>query len=350
MTHPGVASAIVGTINPLHLAHNVATAAAVIRRQTLMAAADPNARRSRHAANVDSEKPQQLQNPAVSRPSQPEGLSYQSVGMPLNFAQTLQRRRKIEVADTERFSLELANLGVSVRLTLNWQNRDYWVLVRQRRQDRGDVVLKLISGYVPAHELNLPLHTAIQEVAEECLIETPQGWLSGRFNDTWLPAPYAAALHYREAMPFRLSPLSGAARPVRCGNMTLMERPRAYVHLPTASLQLIYDMRLEVPKEARPLSLFHVDESLEDDQLVARLNRSRPDLYLMPLENGLPSPGALHPQARQTATGQHARPVSGRKFCAARGLGGEGRTDSLEGLAQATRPDAPPKEEPASSA
>ncbi|MFS2161629.1 metal ABC transporter ATPase [Pseudomonas sp. Pseusp122] len=220
----------------------------------------------------------------------PEGLSYQSVGMPLNFTQTLQRRRKIEVADSERFSTELANLGVSVRLTLSWQNRDYWVLVRQRRQDRGDVVLKLISGYVPAQELALPLHTAIQEVAEECLIETPQGWLSGRFNDTWLPAPYAAALHYREAMPFRLTPLSGAARPVRCGNMTLIERPRAYVHLPTASLQLIYDLRLEVPREARPLSLFHVDEMLEDDQLVARLNRSKPDLYLMPLENGVPLP------------------------------------------------------------
>src|SRR5476649_2010766 len=191
----------------------------------------------------------------------PEGLSYQSVGMPLNFAQTLQRR-----------------------------NKDYWVLVRQRRQDRGDVVLKLISGYVPAHELNLPLHTAIQEIAEECLIETPQGWLSGRFGDTWLPAPYSAALHYREALPFRLSPLSGAARPVRCGSMNLIERPRAYVHLPTASLQLIYDMRLEVPKEARPLSLFHVDETLENDQLVARLNRSKPDLYLMPLENGVPLP------------------------------------------------------------
>ena len=164
------------------------------------------------------------------------------------------------------------------------------MLVRQRRQDRGDIVLKLISGYVPAHELNLPLHTAIQEVAEECLIETPQGWLSGRFNDTWLPAPYSAALHYREAMPFRLTPLSGAARPVRCGSMTLIERPRAYVHLPTASLQLIYDMRLEVPKEARPLSLFHVDECLENDELVARLNRSKPDLYLMPLENGVPLP------------------------------------------------------------
>ena len=32
--HPGVTGAIVGTINPLHLAHNVATAAAVIRRQS----------------------------------------------------------------------------------------------------------------------------------------------------------------------------------------------------------------------------------------------------------------------------------------------------------------------------
>ncbi|WP_312934270.1 metal ABC transporter ATPase [Pseudomonas sp.] len=218
----------------------------------------------------------------------PEGLSYKGVGMPLNFSQTLQRRKAIEVADPERFSLELANLGVSVRLTLHWQNRDYWVLARQRRQDRGDVVLKLISGYVPAHELNLPLHTAIQEVAEECLLETPEGWLGGRFNDTWLPAPYAAALHYRESAPFVLSPASGAALPVQCGNLTLLERPRAYVHLPTASLQLIYDLRLHVPREAKSLSLFHVDERLEGDQLITRLNRKRPDLYLMPVVDGQP--------------------------------------------------------------
>ena len=217
-----------------------------------------------------------------------EGLSYQSVGMPLNFAQTLQKRRQVDVADTGRFGLELANLGVSVRLTLQWQGRDYWVLVRQRRQDRGDVVLKLISGYVPAHEVNLPLHTAIQEVAEECLLETPEGWLGGRFNETWLPAPYISALHYREALPFRLTPNSGAARPVRCGSQPLLERPRAYVHLPTASLQLVYDLRLEVPKEAKSLSLFHVDERLEGDQLVARLDRKRPDLYLIPLTDGQP--------------------------------------------------------------
>jgi len=217
-----------------------------------------------------------------------ESLSYESVGMPMNFAQTLLRRQPVEVADSQQFSVQLANLGVSVRLTLSWQNREYWVLVRQRREDRGDVVLKLISGYVPAHEVNLPLHTAVQEVAEECLLETPEGWLGGRFNDTWLPAPYEGSLKYREASPFRLSPLSGAARPVRCGSLNLIERPRAYVHLPTASLQLVYDMRLEVPREARTLSLFHVDERLENEQLVASLNRSKPDLYLIPLKDGQP--------------------------------------------------------------
>ncbi|MFP6861956.1 metal ABC transporter ATPase [Pseudomonas sp.] len=219
----------------------------------------------------------------------PEGLNYQGLGMPLNFAQMLEKRKPVAVADNQRFAVELANLGVSVRLTLCWQGREYWVLVRQRRADRGDVVLKLISGYVPAHELNLPLLTAIQEVAEECLLETPEGWLSGRFGDTWLPTPYQHSLRYRETAHFSLSPLSGAARPVQCGNLKLLERPRAYVHLPTASLQLVYDLRLDLPKETRQLSLLHVDEHLEDGQLIARLNRARPDLFLIPLDQGRPT-------------------------------------------------------------
>ncbi|WP_415753631.1 metal ABC transporter ATPase [Pseudomonas leptonychotis] len=219
----------------------------------------------------------------------PEGLSYQGMGMPLNFAQVLEKRKPVTVADNQRFSVELANLGVSVRLTLSWQGREYWVLVRQRRADRGDVVLKLISGYVPAHELNLPLLTAIQEVAEECLLETPDGWLSGRFGDTWLPTPYQSSLRYRETVHFNLRSLSGAARPVQCGNLKLLERPRAYVHLPTASLQLVYDLRLDLPKETRELSLLHVDEHLEGGQLIARLNRARPDLFLIPLDQGRPT-------------------------------------------------------------
>ncbi|MDR6355289.1 hypothetical protein Q3H58_001960 [Pseudomonas psychrotolerans] len=192
-----------------------------------------------------------------------EGLTYQALGQPLNFAEMLQRRQPIELADAQHFSVKLANLGVSVRLTLNWQGQDHWLLVRQRRPDRGDVVLKLISGYIPAHELALPLLTAVQEVAEECLIETPRGWLGGRFADTWLPTPYAPALSYREDVAFRLTPRSGAARPVRCGSLALLERPRAYVHTPTASLQLVYDLLLELPKECKAPSLFHVDEKIE---------------------------------------------------------------------------------------
>jgi len=233
----------------------------------------------------------------------PGGLSYQALGQPLNFAQMLERRRPVEIADSYRFSVQLANLGVSVRLTLSWQGRDYWLLVRQQRQDRGDVVLKPISGYVPAHELNLPLLTAIQEVAEECLLQTPQCWMSGRFGDTWLPTPYENALRYCDNTTFRLSPLSGAARPVSCGNMPLLERPRAYVHLPTASLQLVYDMRLELPGKQNQLSLLHADECLEEGSLIARIDHDSPDLYLLPFDhNRRPADelytlrqGVLHP-------------------------------------------------------
>ncbi|MCQ4287297.1 metal ABC transporter ATPase [Pseudomonas stutzeri] len=232
----------------------------------------------------------------------PECLRYQSLGRPLSFSEMLERRRPVVVDDPTRFKLELANLGVSVRLTLCWQGREYWVLVRQQRQDRGDVVLKLISGYVPAHELSLPLLTAIHEVAEECLLETPEGWLAGRFGDTWLPTPYQSSLRYREAVHFNLASLSGSAKPVQCGQMTLMERPRAYVHLPTASLQLIYDMRLDLPKETRELSLFHVDERLEGEELVAQLDRSRPDLYLIPLHEGQPQDQLLQLRNGQIST------------------------------------------------
>lgn len=219
----------------------------------------------------------------------PEGLRYQSTGRALNFTEMLERRRPVAVEDPARFNIELANLGVSVRLTLSWQGQEYWVLVRQQRQDRGDVVLKLISGYVPAHELSLPLLTAIHEVAEECLLETPEGWLGGRFGETWLPSPYQGSLRYREAVHFKLASLPGSARPIQCGQMALIEQPRAYVHLPTASLQLVYDMRLELPKETRELSLFHVDERLQDGKLVAELSRSKPDLYLVPLLGGRPT-------------------------------------------------------------
>ena len=212
-------------------------------------------------------------------------LLYQPVGAPLNFRQMLERRRPLEIDDPQCFAVELANLGVSVRLTLDWQGRDYWLLVRQQRADRGDCVLKLISGYVPSHELHLPLHTALQEVAEECLVETPKGWLGGRFGEHWLAQPYQEALDYHEASHFKVSPWCGAARAIRNDRLPLLERPQAYVHLPTASLQLVYELRLELPAHLTAPSLYHVDERLEEQQLIARLERQTPNLYLLPVDN-----------------------------------------------------------------
>lgn len=212
-------------------------------------------------------------------------LCYQGIGQPLNFSQMQARRKPLAIADSQKFTVELANLGVSVRLTLHLNGRDYWVVVRQQREDRGDSVLKLISGYVPAHELNLPLLTALQEVAEECLIESETGWLGGRFAHTWLPTPYADCLHYIDELCFDLQAQVGSTHPVLSGDRPLLERPMAYVHLPTASLQLVYNLRLELPSLARDLSLFHADEQLEGLELITRLERQYPDLYLIALRN-----------------------------------------------------------------
>ena len=214
------------------------------------------------------------------------GLRYQSLGQPLNFEQMLARRRPVQIDNAQRFSVELANLGVSVRLTLGWQGRDYWLLVRQQRADRQDDVLKLISGYVPAHELGLPLFTAMQEIAEECLIEHADGWLAGRFADAWLPMPYRDSLRYLANSHFSLQALGGGDSPVRCGALCLAGEPHAYVHQPTASLQLVYDLRLKLPDDCQRPSLYHVDECLEEDRLVARLDRDRPDIYLLEPRHG----------------------------------------------------------------
>lgn len=216
-------------------------------------------------------------------------LHYQGIGLPLNFAQMQARRRPVQIGNSQHFSVELANLGVSVRLTLHLDGRDYWVVVRQQRADRGDCVLKLISGYVPAHELNLPLLTALHEVAEECLVQSEAGWLCGRFAQTWLPTPYADTLDYHDEQHFSLQAQAGSTHPVLRGQMPLLERPFAYVHLPTASLQLVYNMRLELPSLARELSLFHADERLVGDHLVAELKPDEPDLYLIPLHRGHPT-------------------------------------------------------------
>ncbi|MEO1817308.1 metal ABC transporter ATPase [Pseudomonas sp.] len=240
---------------------------------------------------VARKNPVAFKTQAISVAASPEVLRYEPVGSPLSFAQMQARRQPLQLDDPHCFEATLANLGVSVDLHLHWQGRDFHLLVRQDRPNRGDRVLKLLSGYVPAHELRVPLLTVMTEIAEELLIESEAGWLQGRYQDTWLPTPYADSLPLNDEHYFALGARSGAARPVLCRELNLLERPHAYVHLPTSSLQLIYSMTLQLPESLHSLSLLHADEFLDEEsgELIARLDTQRPELFLAEYRDGLPT-------------------------------------------------------------
>ncbi|WP_150303086.1 metal ABC transporter ATPase [Pseudomonas saliphila] len=232
---------------------------------------------------------------AIRVQASPEALRYTPVGSPLSFVQMQALRRPISIADPHQFDITVANMGVSVDLTLEWQGRHFKLLVRQERLDQGDEVLKLISGYVPAHELRVPLLTAMTEIAEELLLECSHGWLQGRYQQTWLPTPYAADLPVDPNQNFELMPDRGHTRPVCCGTQPLIERPRAYVHLPSNSLQLVYSLRVTLPERCGTLTALHADEILDSKsgELRASLDEQHPDLYLCEM-NDRQQPGHIY--------------------------------------------------------
>lgn len=225
---------------------------------------------------------------AIEVKASPEVLCYTPIGNPLGFEQMQAMREPIEIADPDNFELVAANLGVSVDLSLTWQQRQFRVLIRQKRVDHGDSVLKLISGYVPAHELRVPLLPVMTELAEELLIECSHGWLQGSYLDTWLPTPYAPGLPRCKRYSFKLSPRHCGTRPVLCRELHLIERPRAYVHLPTNSLQLVYAMQLELPENCADMTILHADERLDESsgELIVEMDYQKPEIFLAELRDG----------------------------------------------------------------
>ncbi len=236
---------------------------------------------------IAQHNPVAFKTQAIQVKASSEVLHYTPVGMPLNFASMQARREPVSVDDPEHFELTLANLGVSVALELNWRGRTFQLLIKE--PDNGQ--LKLISGYVPAHELRVPLLTAMNEVAEELLLETESGWLQGCYQDTWLPTPYADTLPLDPRRHYRLTPQRGASRPVMCRELHLLERPRAYVHLPTNSLQLVYYLGLQLPDNLEHISGLHADERLDraSGQLITQLDYQNADLYLAEFSEQVPT-------------------------------------------------------------
>lgn len=225
---------------------------------------------------------------AIEVKASSEVLRYMPVGNPLGFAQMQELRKPVDIADPDNFELIAANLGVSVDLSLNWQDRQFRVLIRQKRVDHGDSVLKLISGYVPAHELRVPLLPVMTELAEELLIEGSHGWLQGSYQDTWLPTPYAPLLPRCKRYSYKLTPRQCGTRPVLCRELHLVERPRAYLHLPTNSLQLVYAMQLELPENCANMTLLHADERLDDSsgELIVEMDYQKPEIFLAEMCDG----------------------------------------------------------------
>lgn len=223
---------------------------------------------------------------AIHVKASPEVLCYTPVGNPLGFAEMQALRQPVTVDNPESFELVVANMGVSVDLSLTWQERDFRVLIRQERNDQADSVLKLISGYVPAHELRIPLLTVMTEIAEELLLESPRGWLQGRYMESWLPTPYSSSLPLSKRHSYQLTPHRGSAHPVLCRELHLIERPRAYVHLPTNSLQLVYSMQLELPDNCPQLTLLHADEHLdpESGELIVEMSYQQPEIFLAEMQ------------------------------------------------------------------
>lgn len=225
---------------------------------------------------------------AIEVKASSEVLCYTPTGNPLGFAQMQSMRKPVEVSDPNNFELIAANLGVSVDLSLTWQDRHFRVLIRQKRADQGDSVLKLISGYVPAHELRVPLLPVMTELAEELLIECGHGWLQGSYLHTWLPTPYAPLLPRCKRYAYKLSPRQCGTRPVLCRELHLIERPRAYLHLPTNSLQLVYAMQLELPENCSDLTILHADERLDErsGKLIVEMDYQKPEIFLAELRDG----------------------------------------------------------------
>ncbi|CAM3787353.1 hypothetical protein [Parendozoicomonas haliclonae] len=171
-------------------------------------------------------------------------------GDPLSFLemQTLRKQGSIQqVSEGQLF----ANLGVSLQLVVEHKGRKALVLVQQGS------TLKLVSGYVPEENLHQPLQTAWAELMEEVLPIAQDGLIYGFVREgKLLPDPYCLE---REST---LAICPSAFLPwVTLRSFQSESWPAGYyVHEPTASLQLVYPITVELPDM---INLRHAEDIFE---------------------------------------------------------------------------------------
>ena len=193
-------------------------------------------------------------------------------GEAYDFATMRTHRQPLELSslpDTgQPFELELANLGVSVWLKVSIKGKDYLVLVFQRR-DRGDQVLKLVSGYVPAEHLHNPEAMMLQEIAEEVLLQTTNGFCRFSLDGAALPWPYLDLQVDAESAELirEKYTLAGNQQWSVAGEPAEVT---AYIDTNVAALQLIYAYSMVLPESV--INGKSAEDELVDGLLITQLD------------------------------------------------------------------------------
>lgn len=190
---------------------------------------------------------------------------------------------------------DFANIGVSGILTINLEGNDYLVTVRQDRQDFGDCVVKLVSGYVEARDLRDPSATLKREVSEEVLPITPTGKLIRfRHRKKMLPRPYSD--HFQDfptlidlEYPARFNILGLEGTLVSVNGQPLEESVGLYSHVPFNCAQLVFSYHLGLGsldlKQMR-VSLHHTEDTLNRENGILEKILHLLGISLIKIENG----------------------------------------------------------------
>jgi|SRR3989344_56454 len=220
---------------------------------------------------------------------------------------TLAGYRKQGPTDPQRLQLALngegylfANLGVSTVLTLKYDGNTYAVAVRRDREDLGDSVAMLVSGYTDLKHLPNPQKAIFEEIAEEVLPLTSDGRVV-RFATAagqLLPEPFSDQYQNHRIKAVLTVPADysapGLVSPITIDGVPLAGHPKLYFQLPTDSAQLVFSYHLNFEGvdldfkgvDLSQVSMHHSEDkfNVEEKKLEVRLHED--GLYLIRLSGG----------------------------------------------------------------
>ena len=248
--------------------------------------------------------------PRVCRDSNYVNITFEDLEMDFK---TMSSNRKSLNADALLSEIDsknghvFANLGVSAALQVNYNGKDYQVVVGQIRQGQGfsDNVAKLISGYIPSQFLNDPHGAMLVEIAEEFLpITFGSRFLCGKLeNGQELPKPYTAVAEYEHADPFVLRAgnyaLSADRRKVHINGKEMPGNPRVFYHSAVNGVQIVFPFKLDIDlnslegishaeaeeKQRKTAHLRHAEDSPPEKGFLKTYLNKQP-LYLLKTEKG----------------------------------------------------------------